>query len=386
MITRRFTLAVVTSATLAACSSTPAPLSDSKINFQSATSAKTGSLEVPPDLTEPNLQHNYLVPSAASSVSALAQQQATPNTPNSGTPIAAPENVAVSSVANVQLERAGTERWLAIKDATPEQIWPKLRTFWQDSGFIIKSEDPKLGLMETDWAENRAKLPQDGIRSLLSKVGLDGIYSTPERDKFRARIERTPSGCEVYFSNSRMFEVYTNKDQSETRWEPHPADTELEAEMLGRFMLTLGVSEETTKEQIKQVTAPPTTQRAQLQGDHIVLGDEFDRAWRRTGLALDRIGLIVTDRNRAQGIYYVRPAKSDTDKKSEGGFLSNLFSSKSKQPTTPEVGTSDNYRYQVQIKTDANNGSTISFADKDGGTLDESTRSELLNKLLLQLQ
>ena len=39
-------------------------------------------------------------------------------------------------------------------------------------GFTGGSEEPGMGFMETDWAENRAKLPNDGFRFLLEKVGL----------------------------------------------------------------------------------------------------------------------------------------------------------------------------------------------------------------------
>jgi uncharacterized lipoprotein len=62
--------------------------------------------------------------------------------------------------------------------------------------------------METDWAENRAKIPQDFIRQSLGKF-LDSLYSTSERDKFRTRLERTPSGeTEIYISHRGMIEVY----------------------------------------------------------------------------------------------------------------------------------------------------------------------------------
>jgi outer membrane protein assembly factor BamC len=50
-----------------------------------------------------------------------------------------------------------------------------------------------------------------------------------------------------------------------------------------------------------------------------VLGEPFDRSWRRVGLALDRAHIKVTDKDRSKGVYFVQPApdkKKDKDKKS----------------------------------------------------------------------
>ena len=43
--------------------------------------------------------------------------------------------------------------------------------------------------METDWAENRANLPQTGLRKLIGKA-LDSVYDTGMRDMFRTRVEK----------------------------------------------------------------------------------------------------------------------------------------------------------------------------------------------------
>ena len=89
------------------------------------------------------------------------------------------------------------------------------------------SENMETGVMETDWAENRAKIPQGVIRNMLGKV-LDQAYSAPERDKFHTRIERgqKPGTTEVYISHRGMYEMYVNdanlRQTGRTVWQPRP--------------------------------------------------------------------------------------------------------------------------------------------------------------------
>ena len=270
----------------------------------------------------------------------------------------------------------------------PEEIWPLLKEFWIDNGFILKQDAPEIGVMETDWAENRAKIPQDGIRNLLSKVGLDNVYSTPERDKFRARVERTNGGSEIYFSHRGMYETFVNEGKAETMWQPRPADPELEAEMLGRFMIRLGLTEEKAKLAAAKKPDSSQPQRASVQGESVVVNDAFDRAWRRTGLALDRIGLLVTDRDRSQGIYYIRPAQSEMDKSDEsGGFWSSLlfWRSQDNQAGKKKLELSGG-DYQVRVKAVNDTSSQVVVLDKSGQPLPASVSQSMLARLQQQLQ
>src|SRR5690349_1970886 len=73
-----------------------------------------------------------------------------------------PKSDLLPTTADARVARAGNERWLVVK-ATPEQAWTVCRQFWQDLGFVIATEQPTLGVMETDWAENRAEIPNDGF-------------------------------------------------------------------------------------------------------------------------------------------------------------------------------------------------------------------------------
>jgi outer membrane protein assembly factor BamC len=163
-------------------------LQEDKVDYKSAGSAPT--LEVPPDLTKLSTETRYTVPGGSVTASGMARTaQATPSA-----------SVALVTVGDVRIEKLANQRWLVV-NRTPEQLWGPVRDFWQENGFLLTVDQPAVGIMETDWAENRAKIPQDIIRASIGKV-IDGAYSTAERDKFRTRMERLPTGgTEIFISH-----------------------------------------------------------------------------------------------------------------------------------------------------------------------------------------
>jgi outer membrane protein assembly factor BamC len=228
-----------------------------------------------------------------------------------------------------------------------EQLWPQLREFWTERGFSLVIDNAQAGVMETDWAENRANIPQDIIRRTIGRA-LDSLYDTGERDRFRTRVERNGSNTEVYISHRGMIEEYAGEARNETTvWTPRPADPGLEAEFLTRLMVKLGSNEQTAKETIAKPATPAAAARARaIAGQPALEVDEgFDRAWRRVGLALDRGGFTVEDRDRAGGLYFVRyvdPRKAATN--AEPGFFAKLFSfGRSDAPAGP-------VRYRIAVK------------------------------------
>ena len=295
-------------AALAACS----VLDGEKIDYKSAGRGVT--LEVPPDLTQLSRDSRYVVPGGSVTASSFQVGLAAPNVPT-----------AASTLGDVRIERAGTQRWLVV-NRPADALWGPVRDFWQENGFLLTLDESKLGIMETDWAENRAKLPQDFIRNALGKL-LDSVYSTSERDRFRTRMERSPNGgTEIYVSHRGMVEVYSNTAKDQTVWQPRPTDPELEAEFLRRLMVRLGVPQEQSKALVASGAVKPTARISSVDNAPVVLIDEgFDRAWRRVGLALDRTGFTVEDRDRSQGTYFVRYVEPNADRK-EKGFLGKLFS------------------------------------------------------------
>jgi outer membrane protein assembly factor BamC len=316
---RACALFLVVMLSLAGCESMPSL--SKRIDYKSAANA-TPSLELPPDLTTPQYDDRY----AVSSASELAAKDAT--RPKQS------ELLPTNSEAHVA--RAGTQRWLVV-NATPEQAWSTVRKFWTDSGFVIATEQPALGIMETDWAENRAEIPQDILRKYIGKY-IDVFYSTYKRDKFRTRIERgaDPGTVEIYVSHRGMEQVPTTKVDNVQgagfAWGLMPPNPGLEAEMLSRLMMRFGTPEAVAEAATSPSAAASAPQHARLEKadglSKLVVDDPFDRAWRRVGLALDRTGFTVVDRDRSSGTYFVRFADPDTEmarKDRDKGFLSKLF-------------------------------------------------------------
>lgn len=219
---------------LSACSTSI--LDGDKIDYKSA--AKGSSLEVPPDLTQLSRDSRYAMPGGSVSAAAMQAGQAAQPSGNA--------NAAALQLGDVRIERDGNQRWLVV-NRPADKLWEPVRDFWLESGFTLAQSDANVGIMETDWAENRAKLPQDFIRSTIGKL-MESLYSTGERDKFRTRLERNANGStEIYITHRGMVEVYGNATKDSTVWQPRPSDPELETEFLRRLMVKLGVSQEQSK-------------------------------------------------------------------------------------------------------------------------------------------
>lgn len=328
------------SLTLAACST----LDSDKIDYKSA--GKGPSLEVPPDLTQLSRDTRYAV--AGSAVTASSFQL--------GQPSQVVPTTAVSSLGDVRIERAGTQRWLVI-DRPADKLWEPVRDFWQENGFLLVMDQANLGIMETDWAENRAKLPEDFIRNALGKL-LDSLYSTGERDKFRTRLERNATGgTDIFISHRGMVEVYDNSQKDRTVWQPRAPDPELEAEFLRRLMVKLGVTQAQSKALIAVGASKSSSRAMVLNGQPVVqIDDGFDRAWRRVGLSLDRTNFTVEDRDRSKGIYFVRYVEPTADKAAPG-FLGKLFGG-SKADVAP-------LKYRIAV-TSQGESTTVSVLDANG--------------------
>jgi outer membrane protein assembly factor BamC len=356
--------ALLTSLVLSGCSSVGDTLSGGKVDYKSASATKGPSLDVPPDLSQLTRDSRYVVPGMA--VSANTFQVAQPNT---ATPTAA------STIGDVRIERAGNQRWLVV-NRPADKLWDPVREFWKESGFQLPIEQAELGILETDFAENRAKLPQDFIRNTIGKV-FDGLYSTGERDKFRTRLERTANGgTDIFISHRGMVEVVSSASgtggSGSTIWQPRPADPELEAEFLRRLMVKLGVSQEQSKVLLASGVQRQTSRITAANGVPVLQVDEgFERAWRRVGLALDRTGFTVEDRDRTQGLYFVRYVALTGDAKAPG-FFSKLFSG-SAAVSTP-------LKYQIALRS-KDESTSVSVLNADGKP-ETSVNAERIIKVL----
>ncbi|MFJ4289942.1 outer membrane protein assembly factor BamC [Cupriavidus sp. NPDC089707] len=354
---------VLAAGVITGCSSINEAMQPDKIDYKSSASKRTPTLDIPPDLTKLEGDRRYSVPDANGTSTLSTYSQATKVREQSPT-----ENV-LPSAQGIRMERDGNTRWLVISNGMRgDQLWQQLRGFWQESGFLLVQDSPETGIMETDWAENRAKIPQDIIRNTIGKV-FDGLYSTSERDKFRTRVERAQNGTlEVFISHRGAQEQLTGIDKSSTVWTPRPADPELEAEFLSRLAQRLGVQKEQADRMAKNpapagnnaaaaeaaaagaagttaAAAGGATQKsylAQVNGaPALQLPEPFDRAWRSVGLSLDRVNFTIEDRDRAQGLYYVRYVDPRTSVDNRG-FFSKLFT----KPEDPKTAK----KYRVALK------------------------------------
>jgi len=353
-----------------------------KIDYKSAVKAPT--LEIPPDLTSPTRDDRYAVPDSGGRGSATFSAYAAERDPQART--SARNSEVLPQVDKTRIERSGTQRWLVVA-GTPDQIWPVIKDFWQETGFLVDVELPEAGVMETDWAENRAKIGQDWLRSTLGKV-LDSLYSTAERDKFRTRIEpgSEPGTVDIFISHRGMYEIYVTEGKDQTRWQPRDADPELEAEMLRRLMVRFG-TEEKKAEAMLAVAKERQVERAKLtrsdsgQGA-LELQERFDRAWRRVGLSLDRVGFTVEDRDRSKGLFFVRyvdPEKDDK-KKDEKGFLSKLaFWKGDDKSADPRI------QYRILVR-DEGSRCTVQVLTREGGADQSETAKKILALLYEQLK
>jgi len=323
----RLSIALSLLSLVSACGS----LMDSdKVNYKTDGAAKAVTLDIPPDLTQLTRDTRYSVPGGSVTASSMGVR-----------PAVVVASTAAKQVNEARIERDGQQRWLVV-NRSAEDVWPIVHAFWKENGFEYVVDQQQLGLLETEWAENHAKIPQDFIRRTLGKV-FNGLYSTGERDKFRTRIERnTSGGVDIFVTHRGMSEEYADQTKSRTIWQPRPNDKELEAEFLTRLMVKLGVSTEQAKTNFADSSATParTAVVARASGNVLVVPDSFDVTWRRVGLALDRTGFTVEDRDRAQGVYFVRYVKVSNE---EQGFFSKMFSS-----STPDTGP---VKYRIKLST-----------------------------------
>jgi outer membrane protein assembly factor BamC len=367
---------------LAACSSLDFTLPTKKIDYRSA--GKLPSLEVPPDLTRPTADDRYAIPDTRKGAATFSnytmdkewRQQAGTATASAGV---LPEQ------SDARVERAGTQRWLVVK-GDPAQVWPVVKDFWQEVGFVVNVETPEAGVMETDWNENRAKVSDGVLRGLLGKV-LDSVYSTAERDKFRTRLERSVQTgmTEIYISHRGMQEVYISEGKDQTRWQPRRPDPDLEAEMLRRLMVRFGIQEARAKQQIVAAAEAPRAMMASQSGGILTVNEQFDRAWRRVGLALDRVGFTVEDRDRSKGIYFVRYIDPETDVQSKKDGTGMIGRTLGALKFWGDSAPKKSEQFQIAVR-DMSTTAQVNVLGKDGKQEQSATASRILTLLYEQLR
>ncbi|KVR42454.1 NlpB/DapX lipoprotein domain protein [Burkholderia ubonensis] len=398
-LTKRFAAVLATGALVAGCSS-PSP---TKVDYKSDSKSKEVSLAVPPNMLEETADQRSLPPQGgATSLSALQQvQQAAPST-----------DAVVPPVTGMHIQRDGTESWLVIDGKKPADIWPQVRRFWQEQGFLLVVDQRDKGVMETDWNETHPQINDGLIRSVISKA-MGNSYVTAERNKYRTRLDVAPNGgTYVFVSQKGMREALTGPNNDSSKWEPKPNDPALETEYLKRLMAVLaqndlraqngeppianisdtppakdkkGAADASSKAAAAAI-ATQNVARSSSQGaadasdavpSEVTLGEPYDRSWLRVGLALDRANFTVDDRDRQKGLYFVRYVDPKDLSAAEQGFWSQLFHGKKEKQAK---------QYRVNVKALTPDQTRVAVVDESGAIDSSQPARQIMGLLVNQLR
>jgi outer membrane protein assembly factor BamC len=332
------------------------------IEYKSAVSGDP--LSIPPDLTQANQNPHYQAPEGTARFSDYAAGQRAQQNVN-------PADRVLPRQEGIQVMRDGTLRWLVV-DQPAEEIYPRVIEFWGEQGFTIQSQDPLSGVIQTDWAENRAKIPEGWLRRALGSI-LDQAFDSGERERFTTRLERVNGKTEIYISHQHMEETPTS-DGTAFKWVYGKEDPGLNAAMLARLMVSLGTDIQTAQAQVARAEAggADATAAAQIAEGQaaVTLNEPFDRAWRRVGVALDSARFTVEDRNRANGDYYIRYLDTDTGEKIEQQTVfGRIFGSRN---------AAEPLKLRVHV-TDQGATSLVTVQDEQGSTLNDQTARRVIS-------
>ncbi|WP_233831050.1 outer membrane protein assembly factor BamC [Paraburkholderia sp. ZP32-5] len=400
-LTKRFAVMLMAGGLVAGCGTS----SPTKIDYKSDSRSKQVSLAVPPNMIDETADQRSLPPQGGeTSLSTLKQVQAQAPTGNSV--------VVVPPVQDMHIQRDGTESWLVIDNKTPDQAWAQIRRFWQEQGFLLVVDQRDKGVMETDWNETHAQINDGFIRSTLSKA-MGNSYVASERNKFRTRLEAAPNGgTYVFVSQKGMREAITGTNNDSSQWEPKPNDPALEQEYLKRLMASLALADSRTAGGTQNAELSPAGAQvapnaatagaksaaaataaqnvalaaqpqmpdsdtsgtpAQFSSTELTLGEPYDRAWLRVGLALDRSNFTVNDRDASRGLYFVRYVDPKDMSSAEQGFWSQVFHGK-KEKIAKE--------YRVNVRAVTPNQTRVAVVD-DKGQIDESPQAKQIMSLVV---
>lgn len=350
-------------------------LESKKADYKSVQRAKP--LDIPPELSAPAKDDRYTVSEASNKGTTFSNYNAERFASKKVAPDSDANALATSfQTDKLRIQRSGNQRWLVVAGA-PNALWSSIRKFVEARGLVVKIESAELGFIETEWAEKAVYIPQEGVRGQLAKA-LGTLYSSSERDKYRIRLEPglEPGTTDVFISHRGVEEVYINEGREHTRWQPRANDPELEMELLGRLIQFLG-ADASSAGAIMAASAPGERARLVESAGSIILDldERYDRAWRRVGLALDRNGFTVEDRDRAKGVYFVRYADPLLDKSiREESWLDWLafWRDESTIVETPET------RFRIAVIGVAEDLSRVEVQDKNGAALSSPVARKIL--------
>ncbi|WP_250472120.1 outer membrane protein assembly factor BamC [Caballeronia sp. GAFFF1] len=390
-VTKRMAALFAVAGIVAGCGTS----SPTAINYKSDQRSKQSSLAVPPNLLDEAVDQRSLPPQGGqASLSDLQQvQKVAPSAPT-----------VVPPVSGMRIQRDGAQRWLVIDSKSPDQVWPQIRRFWQEQGFLLVVDSRDKGVMETDWNETHPQISDGLIRDTLAKA-TGNSYVTAERNKYRTRLEAASNGgTYVFISQKGMREALTGVNNDTSQWQARPNDPALENEYLKRLMSSLAIADSrqaagvasagdtaasanaqpakggdskaaaTAAQNVANAGNSPIRNETvpQAESAQLTLPEAYDRAWLRVGMALDRANFTVDDRDRARGVYFVRYADPNDKSAREQGFWSQVFHGRK------EIAVK---QYQVNVRAITEGETRVAIVD-DKGQVDSSPQARQIMALL----
>ena len=280
---------------LGACSSTKP---DYKAVY-TTTIQENDDLEIPPGMDAPQIGSDLLPELQKSIKSASTYQESLKGVPKSSS--------FTRDYQGMNFVREGSLFWLEV-DAPGNEVWADLRNFFIRLGFEISIEQPEIGYMQTNWLLNKEDVPTNFLSSLLDKL----FSSSEKMDRYRLRLEwdAEKKRSRVFVSHQGLREIIEGVDDNisvvQTKWVPRASESELEVELLMRFMAFRGLNVEDAKETVAGVKSKKVAEvKTADNKSSLMINEPFARGWRHVGIAMDRLGYKVDDKNRSAGVYYV---------------------------------------------------------------------------------
>jgi len=306
------------------------------------------SLEIPPDLTSPEYQNAFRL---SEFVKDIDENMVSFSESKSNKKIKVRE-----SFDGIEVKKSGDRIFITI-DKEPDIVWSLAREFLKLQGFAINTADKKVGIIETDFLENRTEAPDQSIgliRSLIRK-GTGQSYSLPSVDKYRIRIEPINSGqkTELHLSLYSKEEVIKPTDLKEqnTVWKTKPRDPELEIEMLYRFMVFIGSDSTKAKEKIIQATENKKIKVEIKDGingfSKLLFQEDILNTWDSLSWAFDKLNLQLDDKDIMERSFYIRTVRT-----ADEGIMTSIFGGEAVKKT-----------FQIKLKVIDENSTEVLFID-----------------------
>ena len=340
-----------------------------KIDYKSSgAGSRIEPLQIPPELGAIDASDQYVIPGSDSTTfSKYAASR--------GGDVALTKTQLLPDVPGVEIGREGTYRWLVVQKPA-EDIWPVISEFWLNQGFLIQQQSPETGIIETDWAEDVSQVDLGAVRSFIKKW-LPGAYTNPERDRFITRIERvSDTETQIFVAHEGMAEISRREGREwDVFWQARPRDPNIEAKMLYRMMIFLGIPENEAADRGLSVESQAMATLLPIDAEEGVFGlalsYPFETSWNRINVVLLNIGASVESQDKDSGIFYVR-YRDPAGKKEKKGLEKLKFWEDEEQVET--------LTYQIVVTGDEQ-GSIVRVLDETGAELTSDTAKRILSVL-----